>query len=219
MTPTNPPNTQNRVLLFFLHLIQKVFGQVQWQAPEWIPWTGHQFRRGGHFLIADKKRLAIIALVFVTAVAALTWYKVRPRPHYVEYTVTAPDLTQFDDNGVPTIHPLTVDFEEPVAPLANLDKRLTSGIEISPAFAGKWTWSTTRNLQFTPSSDWPVDACFSVKIGRKGFLAKPSNSTSIALNSRPSHSPPKSAKNKFYQDPQNPALKNLVATVEHSATP
>ena len=141
-------------------MIHKVFGHVQWQAPEWIRWSGLQFRHAVHYMMSDRKRLIIAALVVVTAAGAVTWYKLRPRPHYVEYTVTAPKLTQYDEKGISSIYPLTIDFDEPVAPLANVDKRLTSGIEISPAFAGKWAWLDDKRLQFTPSSDWPVDVSF-----------------------------------------------------------
>ena len=76
MTPPDPPKP---ILLFLLKVIHKVFGQVQWQAPEWIQWTGLQVRYAVRYLRADRKRLIIAALVFATAAGALTWYKL-PRP-------------------------------------------------------------------------------------------------------------------------------------------
>ena len=146
----------------------------------------------------------------------LAWYELRPRPHYVEYAVRAPKLTEYDENGISTIYPLTVVFAEPVAPLASLDKRLTAGIGISPAFAGKWTWLDDKRLQFTPSSDWPVDGSFTVKIARRGFLAKTVelDDYSFKFNTQPFSA--KIVSSQFYQDPQNPAMKNLVATVGFS---
>ena len=57
MNSTDPPHSPNSVLLFVLNLIHKVFGHVQWQAPEWIHWIGPQFRKAGRFPIADRKRL------------------------------------------------------------------------------------------------------------------------------------------------------------------
>jgi hypothetical protein len=181
-----------------------------------MPWLGRQFRQGGRYLMADRKRLAIVALVFVAAVGALIWKAVRPVPKYVQYGVTAPALTEYNENGVPSIHPLTVDFEESVAPLANLDKRLTSGIEISPAFAGTWTWPSDKRLQFAPSSDWPVDATFTVKMGRKGFLAKSVLLKDYSFKFKTQPFTAKITDSKFYQDPQNPTQKNLVATISFS---
>ena len=109
-----------------------------------------------------------------------------------------------------------MDFTEPVAPLANLDKRLTSGIAISPAFAGKWTWLGDKQLRFTPVADWPVDASFTVKLARRGFLAKTAELDDYSFQFKTAPFSAKITNSQFYQDPQNPALKSLVATVSFS---
>ena len=216
MNPTPLRNFFNTVVLFLSKLFGKVFGNVQWQAPEWMPWSGRQFRKGGGYLLADRKRLAIAALVVLAVAAGGTWYHLRPRPHYILYQVNAPELTEYNENGVPTIHPLTIDFEEAAAPLVNLDKRLTAGIEISPAFAGTWTWENDKRLQFAPSSDWPVDATFTVKIRRKGFLAKGVELENYSFDFKTQPFSAQITESKFYQDPQDPTQKNLVATVSFS---
>lgn len=216
MTLFGPPESQNPIRTFLLRLIHGVFGHVDWRAPEWIGWSGLQIRNGIRYLIADRRRLAMAALAFVMAAGAVTWYKVRPRPHYVEYIVTSPKLTEYDEKGISSIYPLAVNFEESVAPLANLDKHLSSGIVISPALAGKWTWLDDRRLQFAPSSDWPVDASFTVKMGRTGFLAKTVELDDHSFQFRTQPFSAKISNSQFYQDPQNPTLKNLVATVSFS---
>jgi alpha-2-macroglobulin len=212
MFPADPREPQNPLL----KLIHKIFGRVQWQAPGWIHWTALQYRKAVRELIADRRTLMITVLVLVTLIGALAWYELRPRPHYVEYTVTAPKLTEYDGNGISSIYPLMVEFAEPVAPLANLDKRLTSGIEISPTFAGTWTWLDDKHLQFAPKSDWPVDASFTVKIGRKGFLAKTVELDDYSFKFKTEPFSAKITNSQFYQDPQNPTLKSLVATVGFS---
>ena len=216
MFSSGPPSIPNRIFQFVLRLIQTIFGHVQWQAPGWIHWTGRQIRRAAGYLAADRKRLIIAALALGTAAGAIAWYENRPRPHYVEYSVTAPKLTEYDENGISNIYPLTVEFQEPVAPLANLDKRLTSGIAIAPAFAGRWTWLDDKNLQFAPSSDWPVDVSFTVKMGRKGFFAKNVELGDYSFEFKTQPFSAKISSSQFYQDPQNPTLKNLVATVNFS---
>ena len=213
MSTATPPESPNSVIQFVLNMFSKVFGRLHWQAPEWIPWIGLQFRMAARYLLADRRRLTIAAGVFIAAAGALTWYIVRPRPHYVEYTVNAPQLTTYNENGIPLIAALTVDFEVPVAPLANLNKRLTSGIEISPAFAGTWTWLDDKRLQFAPSSDWPIDASFTVKIARRGFLTRDIELEHYSFDFKTQPFSAKIAESKFYQDPQNPTQKNLVATV------
>jgi alpha-2-macroglobulin len=211
-----PPDRPNPVLSFIQSLIHKVFGHVQWQMPAWIPWTARHLRDAVRYLTADRRRLLAAALVFVTATGALAWYKLRPRPHYVAYTVTVPKLTEYDENGIASISPLTVAFDESAAPLDKINKQLISGIQVSPAFAGKWTWLDDKRLQFTPTSDWPIAETFTVKMARKGFLAKTVQLDDYRFEFKTQPFTAKIANSQFYQDPQNPVQKSLVATVSFS---
>jgi hypothetical protein len=58
-------------------------------------------------------------------------------------------------------------FKESAAPLKQVQKSVTSGIEISPAIAGTWTWMNDRELRFTPKNDWPVDVAFTLRLAAK----------------------------------------------------
>ncbi len=216
MTLSGPPDPPNPIFSFLSNLLPKVFGRLEWKPPEWVPWTGRQIRNCGRYLMADRRRIVIAAVTFLAIIGGIVWYEVRPRPLYVEYAVTAPKLTTYDEKGTASIAPLAVEFTESAAPLANLDKRLTSGIEISPKFAGAWTWLDDKHLQFTPASDWPVDASFKVNMARKGFLAKTVvlEDYDFVFKTQPFSA--KISDKQFYQDPQNPALKKVVATVTFS---
>jgi hypothetical protein len=216
MTLAGPPDPPNPLLSFLLNLFRAVFGHWQWSAPGWIFWSGRQVRRSTIYLAADPRRLAAALLATLTAAGAIAWYELRPRPHYTEYTVKAPDLTKYDEKGISSIDPLLVTFSESAALLTNLDKRLTFNIAISPAWAGAWTWTDDKHLQFAPKSDWPVDASFTVTIARKGFLARTTllEDYSFKFKTQPFSANFKSTE--FYQDPQNPTLKKVVATVAFS---
>jgi hypothetical protein len=162
--------------------------------------------------MADRRRLAVAGGALLAIVGGLIWNARRPIPFYVDYAVTAPKLTSYDERGVASISPLFVEFTDGVAPLANLDKPLTNGIEISPRFAGQWMWLSDRKLQFTPASDWPIDASFTVKIARKGFLARAKlEKYDFSFKTEPFSA--KMSEKQFYQDPRDPALKKVVATV------
>ncbi len=211
-----PSNLLRRIAQFFVRLLHTIFGHVQWQAPAWIGRAASQVRKAARFLAADRKRLVIAALSLVAIAGAVTLYKLRPRPHYVEYAVTAPQLTEYDDNGINTIYPLLVEFKEPAAPLANIEKRVTSGVGISPQVAGKWAWLDDRHLQFTPKSDWPVDGSFTVKMARKGLLARAVELDEYSFDFKTQPFSAKIASSQFYQDPQDPTLKNVVASVSFS---
>ena len=204
--PPNPPN-------WFVSLLSKVFGHFHWSAPEWVPWTERQLEKSRDYLLADRSRAVTVAVALLVIASALVWWKLRPRPHYVDLTVTAPKLTSYDEKGVPSIDPLVVEFTASAAPLANLDKRLTFGIQISPKFAGNWIWLDGKRLQFKPASDWPVDASFKVTMARKGFLAKTVELEDYDFTFKTQPFSAQITQKQFYQDPTNPALKKVVATV------
>ena len=94
-----------------------------------------------------------------------------------------------------------------------MDKRVTTGVDLSPAIPGVWFWIDDKQLKFTPKNDWPIDGDFTVRLARKGVLAAGVELEDYKL---PFHSQPFSAKiseSQFYQDPTDPNLKKLVATV------
>ncbi len=93
-------------------LLPKVIGQWQWKAPPWIHWLGRKAAAFRSYLNADPKRahrrsLSALGIVGV----GLIWYWNLPNPHYVVYTVNAPALTTYDENGIKKIFPLQVDFQ------------------------------------------------------------------------------------------------------------
>lgn len=51
-----------------------------------------------------------------------------------------------------------------IAPLADLDKELSEGIQLSPVIAGTWRWTNENQLQFTPKLDWPADQEYTINI-------------------------------------------------------
>ena len=146
--------------------------------------------------------------------ARSVWWFTRPTPHYVTYSVSPPGLTESDDNGISSIKPLSIVFSQSVAPLAQMQKAVTRGVTMSPSIAGVWFWTTDKQLQFTPKDDWPVDGAFSVELARSGFFG---DGVVLEKYRFPVRSQPFSvtiAESQFYQDPSDPNLKKLVATLK-----
>ena len=77
-----------------------MFGQWQWQKPRWVTYTGGQMTRGRRYLAANPMRGVALAVVLIAIGGATYWYVNRPRPHYVTYVVSAPGLTEYNDNGI-----------------------------------------------------------------------------------------------------------------------
>jgi uncharacterized protein YfaS (alpha-2-macroglobulin family) len=184
----------------------KVTGSLQWEPPQWPGVVGRFLQRWWLYLF--------IGLVILAA--GVAWYKLRPVPHYVEYTITQPGLTQYGDNGISSIKPLVVDFKEAAAPLQNLDKKLTAGIALSPSVAGSWAWNNDKQLQFTPKNDWPVDGSFTVQFNKRGLFTQGVRVEEYSFDFRSPAFTAKVTESQFYQDPRDPNLKKLVATVTFS---
>lgn len=48
-----------------------------------------------------------------------------------------------------------------VAPLNQVGKTVTQGIEISPAISGQWQWQSDKVLVFIPDTPWPSGTQYS----------------------------------------------------------
>ncbi|HJZ97569.1 MAG TPA: hypothetical protein VKE70_13765, partial [Candidatus Solibacter sp.] len=86
-------------------IASRIFGHVQWQPPTWICFSSARIRETARYFAADLRRLAIGFVVLASIGGAYVWYKSRPIPHYVTFTVTAPALTEYNDRGISVIHP------------------------------------------------------------------------------------------------------------------
>ena len=125
-------------------------------------------------------------------------------------------LTEYDEHAASrSISPINIKFSEPAAPLHAMDKKLTTGVSLSPAVAGTWMWSGDKELVFTPKNDWPVDATFTVRF-TKALFAKGVLLDDYTADFKTVPFSAKLTRSQFYQDPHDPNLKKLVATVSFS---
>ncbi len=194
-------------------LLVAVFGHWHWEAPAWIRITGKHAARGRRHLATHPRTATLLALLLVAVGYAYYWYGTRPKPHYIAYTVDAPGLTEYDENGIRSIKPMKVAFAESAAPLVAVNAEVTSGIDLSPAVAGTWFWTGDKELLFTPKDDWPVDVEFSVRLARSGVLSAQARLRQYTFKFRSQPFAARIADSQFYQDPQDPNMKKLVATV------
>ncbi|MEO8661548.1 MAG: alpha-2-macroglobulin [Bryobacteraceae bacterium] len=194
-------------------LSSRVLGNWEWQPPSWLAWIGALLAGGWRYLVTDFRRLAVVLLVLASAIGGWVWYKSRPVPHYARYTVNAPGLTEYGDTGISSIKPLTVLFNRSAAPLQQVEKNVTAGIEMTPKMAGAWFWVSDHALKFTPKNDWPVDQEFTVSFARKDFFARGLILKDYSFDFRSQPFVATIGESQFYQDPRDPNLKKLVATV------
>jgi alpha-2-macroglobulin len=218
---------------FFQAIRQRLtalLGDVSWSPPPW--WNRLRTRffspeRQQQVLAAwskirawvqvHRRPLIIGSGVFVAAVlagiAGYIWYQSLPKPIEFSVSGTAPSATPLIDNARPEA--IQINFGGSAARLDQVDKVVTSGIQITPPIAGEWRWGGDSSLIFTPKEDWSVAQDYVVKLDPVLF---PEHIRLQRYEYRFSSAPftASIASLEFYQDPKNQKLKKIVATVRFS---
>lgn len=192
-----------------------VFGRAVWSSPPWLNYLQHK--------AVEKPRMFWSAclgllLLLAGAVYGYCWYKNRPEPQWVTAVITAPEITPLAEKLVPNV--LTIDFglknkiltPQSVAPLRNVGKEVTKGVELIPAMAGKWKWESDSRLIFVPAKDWPAGQTYRVRFTQDFFTAKTRmKSLEDSFSTRPFAI--SVSEFKFYQDPINQDRREAVAVM------
>jgi alpha-2-macroglobulin len=190
---------------------------VHWSPPRWLQFGARQINRSLAALNRARRRSPLrfwascagVVILIAAGAAAIDWYRHRPPPRYVEYTVTWPGPTELKPGSKP--NPVTVSFSGSAAALGSIGKQVPSGITVTPPVDGVWQWNSDTYLQFTPKRDWEVGRDYDVTLDRKlfgpGVLLK---SYSFRFRS-PAFAASLGAA-EFYQDPTDPRINQVVAT-------
>lgn len=198
-----------------------LFGRPSWGRPGWVG-DLNRFRqqKARRFYLC----LATVVIVPLLVVAAVFIYKQLPKPLLTTVSIDAPGITPPSEPltpGTVTVHfSLNNPFAMPqqsnaAARLDLIGKVVKSGISMSPATPGEWRWLDDNTLQFTPQKDWPAGQQYTLTFD-KSILAP-----HVRLDQRsysfttPTFSA-SLAKLAFYQDPVNPKVHEVVATVDFS---
>jgi alpha-2-macroglobulin len=207
---------------FIVPLLRAIFGQFRWTPPAWLPRAVASLRawtvRAINWLAARRAAnptgfwlttFALLAFI-VGGYAGWQWYEHLPEPYYLQVTVSRPGPTPLEPNAVPD--PVDIQFSGSAAKLGAIGKNVTSGITVTPALEGVWRWAGDSELVFTPRNDWPIGQDYTLVLDRKLF---PSH-VLLRDYSYSFRSPDFSASiedEEFYEDPTNPKIKQVVATV------
>lgn len=182
-----------------------------WAAPPWL--RGLFSLLGGALAAARARPRGTAAAVLVMALLGAggyyghAWWRAQPRPVEVSFKVHDPALTDFANEGQPNA--LKVTFSQSVAPLELVGKPVQTGIALSPALEGVWTWVSDQQLQFQPKAEWPVGAQYKVVIARSA-MAPQITLDRYDFEFASAAFVPTLRKAEFHQDPINPALKKAV---------
>lgn len=155
-------------------------GAVAWVAAAligtWSPprWLSAGAGAGGRYV--RRHRVGVVRTVVVLsglAVAGwqgwLWWEAHKPveRPLVVERMIegTLGELGKPQERDAELVpRRLSINFSESAAPIEQLKKKVSAGLEISPAVEGEWTWTSETQLEFVPALDWPAGSKFLVRV-------------------------------------------------------
>jgi uncharacterized protein YfaS (alpha-2-macroglobulin family) len=189
-----------------------LLGKVSWRRPAWLEKGASRWHR------IEDAHPRLIAPVILAAFAILcgsawtwNWYSHLPKPRRVTVTIAPIGVTKLEkDLKFPR---LIVYFSESAARLEDLNKTNVQGVRLEPHLDGAWRWIQGDILVFEPKQDWPADQKFRINFEKKFFPRH-------ILMDRfvyETQTPPFAIAIKqlqLYQDPTNPALRQITATFE-----
>ena len=203
-------------------LCARIFGQLSWIAPPWLSYLKQLYQRMGWWFW-------LLIVLLAACVASYCYYQQLPKPLQVIAKIKQPALTADQDNAKPDNLQISFEYDlaslnkdqphpESMPSVARIDllkQPLVKGIKLRPTMAGRWVWRDDRHLQFTPDNDWPSGVEYTLSLDKTLF----SDKTLLASNTY--HFTTQSFNStlndlKFYQDPQDAALKQVVATLSFS---
>ncbi|MEI6280082.1 MAG: hypothetical protein WCQ16_11980, partial [Verrucomicrobiae bacterium] len=182
------------------NILRPLVGEITWRPPGWCRW-----------IASHRVLVVLILLLLVAGWNANDWWQHRPRPKQIAVTVRPIEITPLREKLDPG--PIRIEFSDPAAPLDAVGKPVKSGIAMEPAAEGEWRWEGDNRLTFYPKNDWPAGQTYRIRLESE-LVRK-----DIPLdNSKLTVATPKFSgairEFAFYQNPQDPSVRQLVATLE-----
>jgi alpha-2-macroglobulin len=194
----------------FKRSLAALFGNFTWTAPSW-------FRRTVAVVRSHRIESFFLFLCLLLLLSGgwwtWRWYQRQPKPYRVAVSVDPIPITALEKDLHPA--PLNIHFDTSVARLDQTGKILAHGVQMKPATEGTWTWSSDSRLTFTPKNDWPAEQTYRITLDKELFPRR----VLLARHEVEITTPAFAGEIKdleFYQDPKEPSVQQVTATVEFS---
>lgn len=152
-----------------------------------------------------------LAAASIVLIGIYLWYLTLPTPNTIKISINAPGITNLRSEN-PKPDNLIFHFSESAASLESIGKPVQSGITLSPKISGQWRWVSDTVLSFTPAEYWAIDTQFTVDFDKSLFPSHVLLEDYTHSFKTPGFSAELVNVN-FHQDPRDPKIKKLVATV------
>ncbi len=221
-----------RLLAFIFSLLTRVLspvlGELRWQAPRWLAPLTNGFTRLESAVQHHAKGVlaGILVLLCASAGAVYGWHwwqnrpqPIEPAPLVVQETrvqVTSPEPVDYAAARI-TPQPITLTFQDSVAPITLVGKTLEKGITLSPAVEGEWRWDNDTSLIFTPKKPLPMGEKYQITLDPDVLLAP-----QVKLNeTRYEVTTPafdyRTGKAEYYRDPQDNQKRSAIFNITFNA--
>ena len=149
-------------------------------------------------------------IIAVASFSGYYWYINRPQPVKLSVNGSTIEATALKKDAKPDVY--KVSFGGSAAKLADVGRKVTTGITITPKLEGEWAWVSDDTLAFTVAGDWPIGREYKIQFDRELFpshihleqydldLSTPKFKVNVYSTS-------------FYQDPKKADDKKVVAEV------
>jgi alpha-2-macroglobulin len=210
-------------------LLRQVVGSPNWQAPGWLQWASQRLAPLGR---KAQEQAAWVALAAALALGGAwgalhgpqggwkNWWNWQTfsgakqdasKVSATSISVSGPERTPYEGDAKP--RPVVLNFSASAAPLARVGKEAAE-VSLSPALAGKWTWTAVNRLEFLPDQDWPIGETYTVTLGPKALAPHVSADRTLTFRAPAFEVDFKNAT--FYQDPVQVTLRKAVFDVGFS---
>ena len=205
-------------------VLTRLFGTIRWTPPTWTeqlisgPLTRIKQAGEGYRQALQKPKnaaAAVVGLISVIGLALIWHYRPRsPEPIRlsiaIERPTPPPPRKAHDVEPPPTS--LKLKFDGSAAPIELINKSIERGVALKPPVAGDWHWQSDSELIFTPRQHWPIGQTFSVHIDEQA-VAKHVRLAEADLDFTTERFTATFSQTEFYQDPLDPKIKQVVATL------
>ena len=208
------------------NVIKWLFGSVSWAPPPWLS-SIESVRKKKPKLFYGLSAAGVVIIAGV--IGGYQYYQGLPKPLFITADIDVPDLTPNVDSAQPD--ELRIDFvydlerlnpeqERPegwpsVARIDLVDQVVKSGVVMTPALPGQWSWEGDRTLIFAPQQEWPAGTEITLSFDKSLFVEDAHFKNRAYRFTTPQFTVSIEEAD-FYQDPKEKSLRSVVATLHFS---
>ncbi|NNS07135.1 alpha-2-macroglobulin [Erwinia sp. JH02] len=209
-------------------LLRPLLGEINWRGPGWVSPLKAGFARLEQGIDRHPKTIALSVLLLaaagVASVYGWQWWQNRPKPIDVApLAIQNSRVEVVNPEGIdytaakPAVQVLTLRFNQSVAPVTLVGKKVSAGISLKPALAGEWQWQNAWTLIFTPQQPLPMGASYEATLEPDTLLAPQIRIEQTRHRFIVPAFDYQIGSSEYYQDPQDSSQHSAIFNIKFNA--